>query len=307
MTRRPLVIGGATATGKTALAVTVALRIGAELVNADSRQVMRRLRVGTATPTPGELRGVRCHLIDLTEPGVALSPPAWHSLALATLEDLDRRDVPAIVVGGTAQYVRALCEGWTFAGPPPDPATREALVAQAATVDGLATLVAELRRRDPGGAATIDLANPRRVVRAVETVRSGVPIAAAHRHGDGVAADVVILDVTPSEREAVIDARMAAMFDEGALFDEVAAELARGTDAAALAAAGIGYREAVGVLDGTLDPEEARARTHAATRRYAKAQRTAFRAIDARLRLTRSPGDTVEALADRVLAATATT
>ena len=302
--RRALAIGGPTATGKTALAVAVAHRVDGELVNADSRQAARRLRVGTATPTAAELAGVRCHLTDVVEPGEALTPPAWRQRALAVLDDLAVRAVPAILVGGTGQYLRALHEGWTFAGGAPEPGERAALTAQASTPDGLAELAAEVRARDPAGAAGIDLANPRRVIRAVELLRGGAAsLASARGRGDAVEVDLVVLDADPALHRRTVEERARRMFDDGELIDEVTAELARGTSPDALRRAGIGYPEALGVVEGALSRDDARAETVRRTLRYAKAQRTWFRAEPARLRLVRSAGDSLDTLADAVLTA----
>ncbi|MGH7723399.1 MAG: tRNA (adenosine(37)-N6)-dimethylallyltransferase, partial [Candidatus Dormibacteria bacterium] len=143
--RAILAIGGPTATGKTVLAVELALRLGGELLNADSRQLVRRLVAGTAAPTPAELRGVPCHLTALCEPGEPFTVAHWLERARAVLADLDSRGVPPVVVGGTGQYLRALREGWDFGGVAPDPAVRERLTEAAATPAGLAGLVGELR------------------------------------------------------------------------------------------------------------------------------------------------------------------
>ncbi|MHB8718194.1 MAG: tRNA (adenosine(37)-N6)-dimethylallyltransferase [Candidatus Dormibacteria bacterium] len=301
--RRALAIAGPTAAGKTALAVEVALRSGAELLNADSRQVMRRLRVGTAAPTEAELRGVRCHLLDLTEPGETLPPPRWRELALGVLDDLAAAGVPAIVVGGPGQYQRALRQGWTYAAAAPDPALRAELTAVAATPAGMAALVGEVRARDPEGAAGLDLANPRRVIRALETLRGGAPsLAAGRRRGAAVELDLVVLDAEPEVHRRAAAARVADMFLARRLLDEVAAELARGTPAAALGNAGIGYPEALTVLAGESTPEAAGETTLRRTLHYAKSQRTWFRAEPARCRLTRGDGDSPRSLAEILLA-----
>lgn len=301
-----LAIGGPTATGKTALAVELARRTGAELVNADSRQVLRRLAVGTARPAHTELRGVRCHLLDLVEPGEEFTVAAWLLRAQATLEALDRRRVPAVVVGGTGQYLRALRQGWTF-GAPPRPEQRAELTRAAATSAGMARLVAELRDRDPDAAAAIDVANPRRVVRAVEVLRAGGgALTAARAPSGGRPLALVVLDADPDVHDAAIAARMEAMFGSGAILDEVRDELDRGVAPGALRRAGIGYGEALDVLERLIDVPAAAARAEQRTRRYVKAQRTWFRHEPARLRLCRRAGDTPARLADAVEAGLAT-
>lgn len=299
-----LAIGGPTAAGKTDLAVELARRVGAELVNADSRQVIRRLHAGTAAPSDAQLRRVRCHLLGICEPGDPFTVADWVDAARLVLADLRRRGVAAILVGGTGQYLRALREGWVFRGAAPDPAAREALTALAGSAAGLARLAAELQDRDPEGAASVDLANPRRVIRALEVLRAGAgSLADARRRAGGIPFELVVLDAQRAPHRDALVARVDAMFYGGALLAETADELRRGTPREALGRAGIGYSEAIAVIDGTLDLEGARSLTLQRTLRYAKAQRTWFRSEPALLHLDRAEATTTSALADAVLAA----
>ncbi|MGH7722366.1 MAG: hypothetical protein ACRENL_05955, partial [Candidatus Dormibacteria bacterium] len=156
----------------------------------------------------------------------------------------------------------------------------------------------------PGGASGVDLANPRRVIRAVEVLRRrDQPLAMARRRAGGRGLALVVLDADRDLHRAVLAARLDAMFASGAILAEVRAELDRGTAAASLGRAGIGYREAVAVLEGDLSIEGARASTARRTQRYVKAQRTWFRHEPAVLRLQRTPTATTSALAGEVLAA----
>ena len=299
---RPLAVVGPTATGKTVLAVALAKRTGAELVNADSRQVIRRLRVGTAAPTPEELAGVPCHLLDVCEPGDAFTVADWVVLGRQAVDNLTTRGVPAIIVGGTGQYLRALREGWDFAQAAPDAHLRAELSARAGEPGGLDSLVAELRKRDPAGAGSLDLANPRRVIRAVELLRGGLgSLAQARGRAGGVDVAVVVLDAVRPVHRVALERRMDDMFATGALRAEVTAELDRGTTAAGLRRAGIGYAEAVELLAGTVTEEQARASTLQRTRRYVKAQRTWFRHEPCELRIERDADTRPGALEERVL------
>ena len=136
MSRPRLAIVGPTCTGKTRLAVELAeLLSPAELVIADSRQVLRGLRVGTCAPTDPELRGVRCHLLDLFEPGSRFSVHDWLGHARTVVDDLEARGVAPIVVGGTGLYMNALVYGFDLAGTPPDSEMRERRERGAAGVD----------------------------------------------------------------------------------------------------------------------------------------------------------------------------
>jgi len=292
-----LAVVGPTATGKTPLAVAVAERLGgAELLNADSRQVIRGLHVATCTPTAEELRGVPLHLVALHDPGEPFSVAEWLGHARAALQDVESRGAQPILAGGTGLYVSALVDGLDLAAVPPDPETRAARAAQP-----LEELAAELRRRDPQAAETTDLRNPRRVIRALEILDArGAPLHRARSRGGGVAATLVGLDAPRDLHDALIERRARTMFETGALLDEVHSALGRGVSRGALDSAGIGYREALAVIDGQVTTEEAVARTAQRTRRYARAQRTWFRK-DRRIRwLARGEGP-VEPLVDEVL------
>ena len=300
----PLTIAvvGATATGKTALAVGLARSIGAaELVNADSRQVLRGLPIGTNTPGPADLDGVRCHLLAITDPGRLFSVADWLAAARDCLADLDARRVRPIIVGGTGLYVRALLDGLELDGAPPDPARRAALNTRAASPEGLAGLAGELTRRDPEGAAGIDLRNPRRVVRALEIVEARGSLAGRHRGGAIRPSIRIGLDATPELHRGWIAERARAMM-AGGLLDETAAALARGVPPKALDGSGIGYREALAVLDGTLSAAEAVDEIVRRTARYAKAQRTWFRADRSVVWLPRERGDDLDELVTRAVA-----
>src|SRR4029077_20928440 len=124
--------------------------------------------IGTCAPTEAELRGVRCHLIELVEPGEPFTVADWTERARRVIQELEGRGALAVVVGGTGLYVNSLLEGFDFGSAPPDPARRRELSTTAESPEGLLALVAELGRRDPEAAARIDLRNPRRVIRALE-------------------------------------------------------------------------------------------------------------------------------------------
>jgi tRNA dimethylallyltransferase len=293
---------GPTATGKTALAVLLARAIGsAELVNADSRQVLRGLHVGTNRPGPEDLEGVPCHLLGITDPGAPFSVADWLAAARACLASLDLRGMRPIVVGGTGLYVRALLDGLELDGAPPDPARRATLNASAASPEGLVALAGELRRRDPEGAAGIDLRNPRRVVRATEIVEACGSLAGRGRTGATRPSVRIGLDAAPDLHRGWIAERARAML-AGGLLEETAAALARGVPPEALGASGIGYREALAVLDGRLSETAAAAEIVRRTARYAKAQRTWFRADRSVVWLHRERGDDLDELVTRAVA-----
>jgi tRNA dimethylallyltransferase len=186
----------------------------------------------------------------------------------------------------------------------PQPGLRAELTALAATPAGLGRLVAELRDGDPHGTATLDVANPRRVIRAVELLRGRAASRTARRRSrDGRELTLVTLDADRAVHRTALAARLDAMFDTRAILTEVQAELDRGTAPGALRRAGIGYAEAVDVLDGATGLEQAKDRAARRTARYVKAQRTWFRHEPAALRVERTPVTTTARLADAVLAA----
>jgi tRNA dimethylallyltransferase len=206
-----------------------------------------------------------------------------------------------IVVGGTGLYVRALLDGLELDGAPPDPARRATLNASAASPEGLAALAGELRRRDPEGAAGIDLRNPRRVVRATEIVEACGSLAGRGRTGATRPSVRIGLDAAPDLHRGWIAERARRMM-AGGLLEETAAALARGVSPEALDGSGIGYREALASLDGRLSGAEAITEIVRRTARYAKAQRTWFRADRSVVWLRRERGDDLDELVPRAVA-----
>lgn len=300
---RPLIaVVGPTCTGKTTLAIAMAHRLGStELLNGDSRQLRRGLHVGTCAPTEEQLAGVPCHLLGLAEPGEPFTVADWLDAATAVLRDLAQRGVRPLVVGGTGLYVSALVGGFDFGQAPPDPGRRAGRTAFAGTPAGLEALADELRERDPAGAATVDLRNPRRVVRALEILDArGVSLIDARR-AQRRPAILIGIDADPETHERWIRNRVTGMFESGTLIDEARAALRRGVTAPALAGCGIGYAEAIDVLEGRATPHAAAEATIRRTVRYAKAQRRYFRR-DRRISWLQRGGEEPADLVDLALA-----
>jgi tRNA dimethylallyltransferase len=298
VTQPILAIVGPTCVGKTTVAVAAAKRLpGAELVNADSRQVRAGALVATFAPTATELQGVPCHLLGLVPPGVPFNVADWLTAATIVLTDIEARGERAIVVGGTGLFVKALVDGFDFGNVPPDPATREERTAQAATDDGLRGLAAELTARDPQAAQQVDLRNPRRVLRALEILdaRPG-PFIETRGATPRWEAVQVGLDMAADAHRTLVQRRVEDIFSSGAVTDEAAALLDAGFLADDVAACGIGYQEALDVLRGARDVDAAIAATVGRTLRYAKAQRTWFRR-DPRVHWLRSDLLSVDELA----------
>jgi tRNA dimethylallyltransferase len=280
-TARHLALVGPTASGKSALALALAETRGdVELVSLDSMQVYRGMDVGTASPTVAERAAVRHHLVDVADPWEPWSVARTQAGVAAALADIEARGHRAVLVGGTGLYVRAVIDGFTLPGE--DLELRAALEAEAATGAGAARLRAELEAVDPVAAGRIDEANVRRLVRALEVVRStGRPFSES---GDGLDVygpprlDVALVGVWLPRAALArrIEARVAAMVTDG-LVDEVRTLLAADRPLSRTAAEAIGYREVAAALRGERTLAEALVETVARTRRFARRQRVWFR------------------------------
>jgi tRNA dimethylallyltransferase len=275
-----LVVAGATATGKTGLAIDVAERlvgegIAVEIISADSRQVYRGLDIGTAKATIQERRGIVHHGLDLVEPDQPFSLADFAGHARAALAAIAARNGLAILVGGTGLYLRAVAHGIATDALPADAEVRARLEAEFLAV-GLDPLVERLRVTAPERAARVDLRNPRRVVRALEiaTLDGGArPLPEPRGYAGPVAWIGLSLD-RPTHL-AWIATRARAQFDAGLI--EEARALRDRFDPALPAFSAIGYREAWAVLDGQLDREQAIAEDARRNAAFAKRQRTWFR------------------------------
>ena len=294
---RPLVaIVGPTASGKTALAVEVALRLGGEVVNADAFQLYRGMDVGTAKPTTAERRGVPHHLLDVLDVHEEATVAAYQRMAAAALDDIAGRGRTALLVGGSGLYVRAVLDGLEI--PPTDPGVRARLEAELAAV-GAPALHARLAERDPAAAGAILATNGRRVVRALEVNEiTGRPFRAALPDGSYVRPAVQVgLDVPRDELDARIADRVHRMWREG-LVDEVRALEHRGLRTSRTASRALGYAQVLRMLAGELTEGVAITDTIGATRRFARRQDSWFRRDR---RVVRVPYDAPD-LADRVAA-----
>jgi tRNA dimethylallyltransferase len=271
-----LVIGGPTATGKSALALAVAEAIpGTEIVGADSRQVYRGMDIGTAKATAAERARVPHHGLDVVEPDQPFTAADFRRHALAALKAMAGRAPLAVLVGGTGLYLRAIARGLPLDETGRDPQARTELETRLASA-GLAALVEELQRVAPGLAATTDLANPRRVVRALERVQvaGDRPPPAPRPYPAPVA--WLGLDAPAATHDEWIERRARSQFDDGLL--EEAAALRSRYDPGLPAFSAFGYREAFAVLDGQSTVDGAVAEDALRTRRFARRQRTWFRA-----------------------------
>lgn len=269
---RVLCIMGPTASGKSALALALADAVDAEIVNADSMQVYRDLRILTARPTPAEERAHPHHLFGVVDAAERYSVGRWVRDAKAAIAAVSARGRTPILVGGTGLYFKALTEG-LIAAPPASEMVRARLAAQLAET-GAPSLHAALAVRDPAGAARLSPQDAPRILRALSVLEeTGRPLASFA--SAPALADWRGIALTP-ERAALyarIDARFAAMIRGGAL-EEARTLIARDLDASLPAMKAHGLPWLAAHLRGEIDLAETVRRAQQDTRRYAKRQFT---------------------------------
>ena len=268
---------GPTGSGKTAAAAAIARRLPIEVVSADSRQVRRGMRIGTAAPTGEELAAVPHHLVGVVEPDAPWGLADFLARAGEALEAAWERGAVPLLTGGTGQYVWALLEGWRVPAVPPDPALRARLAAM-----GEAAVFERLEALDPASAARIGGRNARRAIRAIEIAEAtGRPVEPLRREPPPWPWRAVGLAWPREALYARTDARAARMYADG-LVAETRALIARhGADFDALRA--IGYAEAARVVAGEWDEAAALDATRRATRRLVRRQAAWFRPGDPRI------------------------
>ncbi|HEX5333313.1 MAG TPA: tRNA (adenosine(37)-N6)-dimethylallyltransferase MiaA [Cellulomonas sp.] len=263
-----IAVVGPTATGKSDLGLTLAERLGGEIINADAMQLYRGMDIGTAKLPLAERRGIPHHQLDVLDVDQDASVADYQRAARADLVAIDARGARAVAVGGSGLYVRALLDHMDFPGTDPDARAR---LEERVEVEGSRALHAELERLDPVAAAGIGPRNARRIVRALEVIAlTGRPYSASlPQHVYEVPALQLGLDCDRAVLDARIEARVEHMWQAG-LVDEVRALAARGIGRTASRA--VGYAEVLALLRGEIGASEARAAVAAGTRRLARKQ-----------------------------------
>lgn len=275
--RLPIVaVVGATAAGKSGLALDLAEQVGGEIVNTDAMAVYRGMDIGTATTPVAERRGIPHHLLDLLDVTEPLSVADFQRRARAVIAEIGAREATPVLVGGSALYTRAVLDRFEFPGT--DAAVRARWEGVLAEV-GAPALHARLRGVDPEAAERILPDNGRRIVRALEVVElTGRPFSASLPRLEYVDPDTVQIgvDIDRPTLDARIEARVDTMFDAG-LVEEVRRLREAGLDDGRTAREAIGYRQVTAYLRGECSLEEARDETVRATRRFARRQDSWFR------------------------------
>jgi len=277
-----LAIIGPTASGKSALAIAVAERIGAEIVSIDSAAVYRGMDIGSAKPTIRERERVRHHLVDVVDPDEPYSAGRFVRDAQAAVGEIRSRGRIPLLVGGTMLYVRSLLLGIAEL-PQASPDLRAVIDARISS-QGLAAMHGELARRDPASAARIKPADRQRIQRALELIElTGKTLDVLFReHARPPALLARVLALLPGDRAAhhsVVDARFAAMLDAG-LVDELRGLRERFPLHAELPSMrSVGYRQAWGYLEGQIGTPALLVQGQAASRQLAKRQMTWLRQL----------------------------
>ncbi len=276
---RIIAIVGPTASGKSALALALAEALGGEIVNADALQVYRGFDIGTAKPTLAERTRVPHHLVDILDPAERYSAGEFARRARIALGEIAARGRPAILVGGSGLYLRALWSGIAPL-PPVDAAVRGRLLERLAG-EGLSALYADLGAVDPATAARLGAGDTQRILRALEVALATGEnltswIARQPFGSEPLAMRKIGLTLPRGLLYDAIAARVAAMLKEGWL-EEVRALLAAGVERASPAFQAIGYRQWLGYLDGETGFEAAGQQVVTLTKRFAKRQETWFR------------------------------
>lgn len=284
MAEKILVVTGPTATGKTALSVELAKKLGGEIVSADSMQIYRGMDIGTAKVTKAEMQNIPHHMIDIADPSEDYSVSRYVKEADAAVRGILSRGRLPIVAGGTNLYIDSLIAGLDFAEKAEDAALRESLNKQYDDMGGEAMLE-HLRGFDPERAAKLHPADKRRIVRAVEIyILTGETIT---RHDEETKKrpkryDAVKIALTFADRAVLYDrinARVDKMVSDG-LFDEVKGLLDSGLSPESTSMQAIGYKEPAAYFRGEMSRDEAIELIKLSSRRYAKRQLTWLRRDD---------------------------
>lgn len=271
-----LVIAGATATGKSALSVSLAQAIDAEIINADSMQVYKGMDIGTAKISSEERQGISHHMLDVLHVNEDSTVAWYQSAAREKIDEIHSRGKNVVLVGGTGLYIKSVIDELNF--PDTDPMVRHTLNKEAEEL-GIDAMFARLEKLDPAAALAIDRANLRRIIRALEVIEiTGQPFTANLPREESVRYPQARQFGLVMDRELLserIDERVNKMFEQG-LVAEVAHLIDSGLTQGRTAQRALGYSQVISHLQGEISLEAAIEETKRATRQYARRQETWF-------------------------------
>jgi len=281
---RLVAIVGPTAIGKSRLALRLAQDFNGEIVNADSRQVYRRMDIGTAKPSQSERTLISHHLLDVVNPDENYSLAQYQGLAYRVINDIQQRGKLALLVGGSGLYVWAMLEGWVIPPVAPDSEFRNSLLARV-TLGEAVSLYQELAQIDPIAAQRIDPRNVRRVIRALEVSRrADIPFSELQRKKSPPFSSLIIgLTAERTELYRRIDVRIDRMVGFG-LVDEVKKLVNMGYVFSLPSMSSIGYKQVGQYLMGEITLEAAVERIKFDSHRLVRHQYNWFRLSDKRIR-----------------------
>lgn len=279
---KTIVICGATATGKSDLAVSLANEIGGEIINADSMQIYKGMDIGTAKLSSSERAGIAHHLLDVLQVTEDATVAWYQGLARAAVADIHSRGKHAIIVGGTGLYIKSILDDLNF--PDTDAAVRQKLTEEAKEF-GIVQLFNRLEQLDPAAAAAIDRQNERRVIRALEVIEiTGKPFTAnLPREDSSLYPDAMQFGLV-MDREALgarVEKRIDQMWQMG-FVSEVDRLIEAGILKATTARRALGYAQIIAMRNGDISESVAIEETKRATRQYVRRQETWF-SRDARI------------------------
>ena len=280
---RLVAIVGPTAAGKSRLALYLAQTFDGEIVSADSRQVYRRMDIGTAKPGPEELSLVPHHLINIINPDENFSLAQYQELAYRTVSDIQERNKLALLVGGSGLYIWSVVEGWGIPQVPPNPELRQSLE-EAAKADK-DELYQQLMKVDPVAGQRIDPRNIRRVTRALEVYSSTQTPFSQLQRKQAPPFNILMVGLTADRAELYrrIDLRVDEMIEQG-LVEEVKKLVDMGYDSNLPAMSGIGYKQIAMFLRGEMTLPAAIQQIKFETHRFVRHQYNWFQLNDDRIR-----------------------
>ena len=277
-------IVGPTGIGKSKLGLLLARTFGAEVINADSRQIYRYMDIGTAKPGPQERAAAPHHLIDIVDPDQDFSLALYQSLASATIEDIMQSGKLPILIGGSGLYIWAILEGWNIPQVPPNPEFRSRME-QRASAEGVEALYSQLQSIDPVTAGRMNPRNLRRIIRALEIYEATNSPPSRVQGKTPPRFDTLIVGL-PTERQRLykmIDRRVDDMIGQG-LVAEVKSLVDRGYGLDLPSMSSVGYRQIGRCIQGELDLSTAIQQIKFETHRFARHQYAWFRLTDPRIR-----------------------
>ena len=277
--QKMITILGPTASGKTPLAAALARRIGGEIISADSRQVYRRMDIGTGKDL-GDYDGVPYHLIDICEPGTKYNLFQYQQDFFDAYQDIQARGVQPILCGGTGLYIEAVLKGYKLSPVPQNPELRQRL--ESHSLDELTQMLVELKRKNQSTMHnTTDVDSCQRAIRAIEIETYNLEHPVPRRELPSVDSIIIGVDIDRELRRQKITRRLKARLEEG-MIDEVRALLDEGIAPEDLIYYGLEYKFVTEHLIGQTTYDEMFQRLEIAIHQFAKRQMTWFRGMERR-------------------------